>query len=489
MTLPLLSSLIVIPFAGAWSILLFPKSQIHIVKKLTSLIALAALALASCLLMKFDLKQPALQFIEKHIWIAPWNVYYHIGMDGISLPFVWLTALLFALVSFFPPQSGSRERKFFFLLLLLESAALGCFLALDLFLFYFFWTLLPVPVYFLIGIWGGVRREYAAIKYFVTAFGGSLLFLAGVLTLYFSFLPHTFDWIELTKASFHPAFQKGIFLVFFVSFAVSIPVFLLHTWLPDAQVEAATPTSVLLAGIILKIGAYGFFRFAYSLFPDASLWFRPALSVISLFGIVYGAIAALGQTDFKKMLAYSSMSQMSWVLFGFSLGNVTSVNGALLQMFHHSLAVSGFFLLGGILYERIQTKDMRAFAGTGREMPRFTGALCFFSLAMAGLPGLSGFAAQWRILQGASGHPAIYAAAASFGSLLTLSYFIVLLRRVMRRPKHAPSSRLQDMRPKEWLLLAPLALLILAAGLYPQFFFSYTSPALQALLEKAGGLR
>lgn len=296
----LLSWIVFTPLIGSGLILLVPNAQSRFVKWIATAATLVTGLLTLMVLAGFHPSQPGFQFAEKALWIPQFNVHYFLGTDGISLPMVCLTALLSCLACVASFGIREREKEYYVLYLLLETGMLGTFLALDLFLFYIFWELVLVPMYFLIGIWGGPRREYAAIKFFLYTLAGSLFMLLGILALYFNSHPHSFDITVLAANKFGLVFQQWIFLALFLGFAIKVPIFPFHTWLPDAHVEAPTPISVILAGILLKMGTYGFFRFSYPLLPDAALWFRPAMGVLAVIGIVYGGFVALAQTDFKK---------------------------------------------------------------------------------------------------------------------------------------------------------------------------------------------
>ena len=487
MTSHLLSWIIFSPLVGAAFILLVPKSQTAIIKWVAMLFTALAGVLCLVALARFQPVQTDLQMIEKALWIPQLNVHYFLATDGISLPMIVLTALISFLACIASFGIKEREKEYYFLFLLLETGMMGTFLALDLFLFYVFWEVVLVPMYFLIGIWGGPRREYAAIKFFLYTLAGSLLMLLGILALYFHSTPHTFDWIELSRNHFPLGFQKIIFLAFFFGFAIKVPIFPFHTWLPDAHVEAPTPISVILAGVLLKMGTYGFFRFNYPILPEAAHWFRPFMALLAVIGIIYGGFVALAQTDFKKMVAYSSVSHMGFVLLGLAALTSNGFNGALLQMFNHGTITGGLFLLVGVLYDRAHTRDMNAFGGLGAQIPVYAGFLIFFSLASLGLPSLSGFISEFLVLLGSYQYHKLYTALACLGIILAAAYLLLMMRRVLMGPLNPKWKSLTEIKAREIFTLIPLMILIIAIGIYPRMILHIISPAAQALLVRVGG--
>ncbi len=480
----LLSWIVFTPLIGAAAVLLAPKS---VSKWLGVLTSAAVCVLSLCALKHFNAADGGLQFVEKMQWIPQFNVQYFLGMDGISLPMVLLTALVSLLACIASFGIKEREKEYYFLFLMLETGMMGTFLALDLFLFYIFWEVVLVPMYFLIGIWGGPRREYAAIKFFLYTLAGSLLMLLGLLALYFQSAPHTFDWTELVKANFSLKFQQIVFMAFFFGFAIKVPCFPFHTWLPDAHVEAPTPISVILAGVLLKMGTYGFFRFSYPILPQAAEWFSPALAVLAIIGIAYGGFVALAQTDFKKMVAYSSVSHMGFVLLGLAAFSSNGFNGALLQMFNHGTITGGLFLLVGVLYDRAHTRDMNGFGGLGAQMPVYSGFLIFFSLASLGLPGLSGFISEFMTLLGTYQTSKVWTLLACSGIILAAAYLLMMMRKVLLGPLNHKWAKLPDIHTREILTLVPLMVLILWLGVYPRPLLELISPAVKVLMARTGG--
>ena len=482
----LLSWIVFSPVVGALIVLLTPKSQTAALKWIATATTVFVGILSLIGLMNFD-PSAGIQMVEKFSWIPQLNVQYFLGTDGISFPMVVLTALVSILACVGSFGIKTREKEYYFLFLLLEAGMMGTFLALDLFLFYIFWEVVLVPMYFLIGIWGGPRKEYAAIKFFLYTLAGSLFMLLGILALYFKSAPHTFDWTVLAQNDFDLGFQKMIFMAFFLGFAIKVPVFPFHTWLPDAHVEAPTPISVILAGVLLKMGTYGFLRFSYPIFPGAALWFSPALAILAVIGIIYGGFVALAQTDFKKMVAYSSVSHMGFVLLGLAAFTENGFNGALLQMFTHGIITSGLFLLVGVLYDRAHTRDMNAFGGLSAQLPLYSGILIFFALASLGLPGLAGFISEFLVLLGAYQYDKVVTASACIGIILAAAYLLLMIRRVLLGPLNEKWKHLTEINSREIFTLVPLGILVLVIGVYPKIILNLMTPAIQAMIVNMGG--
>ncbi len=483
----LLSWIIFLPLIGAGLILFVPKASEGAVKWIATATTLLLTLLSLRLLALFNPAETGFQLIEKVLWIPHFNIYYLLGIDGVSFPMVMLTALVSVLACLASFNIKERVKEYYFLYLLLVTGMMGTFLSLDLFLFYVFWEIVLVPMYFLIGIWGGPRREYAAIKFFLYTLAGSLFMLLGILAVYFSAQPHTLNIMELSRANFGLPFQKIVFLAFFLGFAIKVPIWPFHTWLPDAHVEAPTPISVILAGILLKMGTYGFFRFSYPLFPEAAAWFAPALAILAVIGIIYGGFVALAQTDFKKMVAYSSVSHMGFVLLGLAALNENGFNGALLQMFNHGVITSALFILVGVLYDRAHTRDMNAFGGLGAQVPVYAGLLIFFSMASLGLPGLSGFVSEFLVLLGGYQYGKLFAGLACIGIILAATYLLYMIRRVLLGPLNSKWANLSEINLREIITLVPLILLTVAFGIYPKWILDYMAPTLQALLQNMAG--
>ena len=483
----MLTALLACPLLGMLIILALPKTAVRAIRAVALLATGGALVLSLQLLNRFNPSLPAIQFSEHLSWIPQLNIYYHLGVDGINLPMVLLTGLLGFLACMASITITERHKEYFALYLLLEIGMLGTFLALDLFLFYVFWEVVLVPMYFLIGIWGGGRREYSAFKFFVYTLSGSLAMLLAILALFLR--THTFDMLQLAAMhrTFELGFQQLLFVAFFLGFAIKVPIFPFHTWLPDAHVDAPTPISVLLAGVLLKMGGYGFFRIAYPIFPLGAQWFAGAMAILGMINIVYGAFVALAQTDFKRLVAYSSVSHMGFVLLGLSSLTIEGMNGAMLQMFNHGIITGGMFLLVGVLYERTHTRDLSAFGGLGARVPVYAGFLMFFSLASLGLPGLSGFISEFLSLIGTFGVWVWPTAISVLGVIGAAAYMLKVIQQVLLGPLNAKWQAMPDMTWWERLTLIPLLAITLAIGLYPLPMLQLQEHSLRLLIAHVLG--
>ena len=482
-----LSLLLACPLAGMLVILALPKTAVRAIRGVAFVATGMALIIGLQLLQGFQPHVTAIQFQEHVSWIPQLNIYYHLGVDGISMPMVLLTVLLGFLACLASTTIAERHKEYFALYLLLEVGMLGTFLSLDLFLFYVFWEVVLVPMYFLIGIWGGGRREYSAFKFFVYTLAGSLAMLLGILALYFR--TGTFDMITLaqTGRTFDLAFQKLLFIAFFLGFAIKVPIFPFHTWLPDAHVDAPTPISVILAGVLLKMGGYGFFRIAYPIFPAGAQAFGWLMASLGMINIVYGAFVALAQTDFKRLVAYSSVSHMGFVLLGLASLTPEGMNGAMMQMFNHGAITGSMFLLVGVLYERAHTRDLTAFGGLGARVPVYSAMLIFFSLASLGLPGLSGFVGEFLSFVGGFGAWRWQTMVSVLGVIGAAAYMLKVLQQVLLGPLNEKWKSLKDITTWELCSIVPLLLIVLALGLYPLWLLQLQDPALRQLIAHVIG--
>lgn len=485
MEFPVLTLTTFAPLLAAMSILFIQKEN----KNLIRLVSLSATAvsfiLSAYILANFKLGNNDFQFAERISWIPQINIYYHLGIDGISLSMYLLTTILSFLACIASFGIKDRIKEYFILYLLLETGMLGTFVALDLFLFYVFWEVVLVPMYFLIGIWGGPKKEYAAIKFFIYTLAGSVFMLLGILALYFGSVPHTFSMIELRANSqqFGALFQNIVFLALFLGFAIKVPIFPFHTWLPDAHVEAPTPISVLLAGVLLKMGGYGFFRISLPILPQGARYFGAALAVLGCINIVYGAFVAMAQKDFKKMVAYSSVSHMGFVLLGLASFTPTGLNGALLQMFNHGTITGGMFLLVGVLYDRTHTRDLDSFGGLGVKLPVYGGLLIVFSLASLGLPGLSGFVSEFLSLLGIYPVHRLITIISVSGIVITAGYTLYMIERVLLGPFNTKWQGMNEIDKRELITLVPLMLIIILIGVYPLSILRFQDAAINLLVQ------
>ena len=463
------------------------KERVGTIRVMALLISLMEFGLALPLWFSFDKSTHLMQFVERRSWIKTFNVEYYIGVDGISVLFVLLStliAILCILVSWTSIQTKTKE--FFISLLLLEGAMIGVFCALDFFLFYIFWEAMLIPMFLLIGVWGGPNRIYAAVKFFLFTLAGSLLMLVGIITLYFQG-GHTFDILALASHGYPLKLQILLFWAFFAAFAVKVPMWPVHTWLPDAHTEAPAAGSVVLAAILIKMGAYGFLRFSMPILPDATQSMMIPMIILSLIGIVYGAIICLAQTDLKRLVAYSSVSHMGFVTLGLFALNTQSVEGGILQMINHGVVTGALFLSIGFIYERTHTRKIADYGGLATTMPVFASFFLLFTMASVGLPGTNGFIGEFLILLGSFLTRPWAAFFASSGLILGAWYMLWLYQRIFFNKVNEKVIGLTRMNTREILTLVPLVLLIFWIGLYPESMLSYMHVSVAHLLEQVSG--
>jgi NADH-quinone oxidoreductase subunit M len=429
---------------------------------------------ATLLLLRDFVPAGGVQMVERAPWIESFGIDWHLGVDGISLWLVVLTGF-FGPLAVLASWNGIRERvrEFHVLLLLLQTGMMGVFLGLDLFLFYVFWEVTLIPMYFLVGVWGHERRLYAAIKFFVYTMAGSLLMLVAILALVLEHQrqtgTYTFDLLQLYATQVPPEHEMWYFAAFALAFAIKVPMWPLHTWLPDAHVEAPTAGSVILAAILLKMGSYGFLRFAVPLFPNAVQTALPLLLGLSVVGIVYGALVAMVQPDLKKLVAYSSVSHLGFVMLGLFAFNRQGLEGSLYQMVNHGLSTGALFLLVGMLYERRHTRAIADFGGLARSMPLFAAVFIVVTLSSIGLPGLNGFVGEFLILLGAFKEARLHAIIGATGVVLGAVYMLWTAQRVLFGPIHLEANRAgPDLTRREWAVLAPILALMVLLGVYPK---------------------
>ena len=464
--IPWLSLVLIIPLFGSVALWLAHESlsrQIALaVSVLTFLVSLP-------LWFLFDNANAGMQFVEKHQWIDSPAIHYALGVDGISMPLVLLTTFLTPLcilVSWTSVQI--RLKEFFVSLLVTEMATIGAFVALDFVLFYIFWETMLIPMYLLIGVWGGPNRVYAAIKFFLYTLAGSILLLVAILVLFFEG-GRTFDILALTQASYDPGLQALLFWAFFAAFAVKVPMFPFHTWLPDAHVQAPTAGSVILASVLLKLGTYGFLRFSLPMLPDASVSFTPIIMILSVIAIIYGAYMALAQSDIKKLIAYSSVSHMGFVTLGIFAFNAQGIEGAVLQMVNHGITTGALFMCVGIIYERTHSREIGDNGGLAKAMPQYATFLVIFALSSVGLPGMNSFVGEFLVLIGAFAWDKLTATLAALGVILAAVYMLYLVQRIVYGPASQNMlHKLTDLNPREFGMLVPLVVLVFWIGLYPK---------------------
>ncbi|MEX0318765.1 MAG: NADH-quinone oxidoreductase subunit M [Ruegeria sp.] len=487
MDFPLLSIIIFLPAAGAL-VLLFLRDDLAI-RRVALGVTFADFLLCFPLLLGFDTSTHEMQFTETHTWIPGLGIRYALGVDGISVLFVFLAALLgwiCVLASWRAIETMVKE--FMVSLLAMQTLMLGVFSALDLFLFYVFWEAMLVPMYAIIGIWGGARRVYAAFKFFLYTLAGSVLFLVGIIVLYFQG-GKTFDILALMQADLPFALQSWLFFAFLVAFAVKVPMVPVHTWLPDAHVEAPTAGSIILAGVLLKMGAYGFLRFSLPILPEASVYYSTFMLLLSAVAIVYGGFLALAQDDLKKLVAYSSISHMGFVTLGIFALNGQGLGGGILQMFNHGVTTGALFLFVGLIYERTHTRSIADYGGLMKAAPIYTVFLGLFTLSSMALPGLNSFVGELLILSGAFAARPVIAAISILGALLAAAYLLSMFRRVaLGAAEVGERFRIWDLTRREVAAALPLAVLVIWIGLYPKPFLTIIGASAEHLLEQVHGV-
>ncbi len=488
MNVPWLSWIIFFPLGAAVLTALLPARAERAIRAWATIASLAEVALALPLWWRLQPGTPGWQFAERRPWLPALGADYSLGIDGISMLLVLLTVVLTAIsvVSAYTAVE-KRTREFYASLLALEAGMLGTFLATDLLLFYVFWEAMLVPMYLLIGVWGGPRRVYAAVKFFLYTMAGSVLMLVAILWLYFmqkaaSGVP-TFALDAYYQLPIAPAAQAWLFLAFAVAFAIKVPMFPFHTWLPDAHVEAPTAGSVILAAVLLKMGTYGFVRFAMPLFPQASMAFTPWIVFLAIVSIWYGALVAMVQPDLKKLVAYSSVSHLGFCMLGLYAMNLQGFTGSLLQMLNHGVSTGALFLLVGVVYERRHTRMIADFGGLWKPLPVYAAVFLVVMLSSVGLPGTNGFVGEFLVLLGAFRTNPWWAALAAVGVILSAVYMLWMFQRVMFGPvTHPENEKLRDLTLRERLVFAPILILIFWMGVAPQPFIDRAEPALARTL-------
>jgi NADH-quinone oxidoreductase subunit M len=492
MPFPILTSLIALPAAGAVLLLLVrdDEPRARLIRSIALVVSVLVFAETLLLWSRFNPASADFQFTERRAWIPAFGISYFVGVDGISLFLIVLTAFLTPLALLSAWESVDRKvRAFCMFVLLLESAMIGVFVSLDLFLFYVFWDAMLVPMYFLIGIWGYDRRIYAAVKFILYTMAGSVLMLLAILGLAYLHSTaaggYSFDLLRLYDLSVPPNLQFWFFLAFALAFAIKVPLFPFHTWLPDAHVEAPTAGSVILAGVLLKMGTYGFVRFAFPLFPDAAFFFAPYLGALAIVGIIYGALVAMVQPDMKKLVAYSSVSHLGFVVLGIAALNTQGMQGAVYQMLNHGVSTGGLFLIVGMLSDRRHTRLITEYGGLKSVAPHLVAVFLLVTLSSIGLPGLNGFVGEFLILLGAFRADPRMAAVAATGVILSATYMLWMFQRVNYGPvTNERNARLADLQVREWIVIVPIVATAVLMGVLPNLFLRPIEPSVDRMLNQ-----
>jgi NADH-quinone oxidoreductase subunit M len=492
-----LSLLLFLPLAGALVLLLVPKENESAIKWIAISVAFAGFAISVPLWFWYNPQNAGFQFVERAAWIPSIGAEYFLGVDGLSTLMILLTTMIgfIAVLSSWTAIS-ERIKEYYIFLMVLQTGMLGAFMALDFLLFFLFWEVMLVPMYFLIGIWGSANRLYSAIKFFLYTLVGSVIMLLGILALYFYNHTvtgvYTFDVTQFHKLNLPPDLQWWIFLAFFLGFAVKVPMFPFHTWLPDAHTDAPTAGSVILAAVMLKMGTYGFLRFSLPIVPDGTRQFVPFIVVLCIIGIVYGALVALAQRDWKRLVAYSSVSHMAMVMLGMFALNPVGLSGSIIQQLNHGISTGGLFLLVGVVYERRHTREISEYGGLSKVMPVYAAIFLVMTMSSIGLPTLNGFIGELLILQGVFtttnpflGGGKVWAAFAASGVVLGAAYMLYLYQRTMFGKVDNPKNeRLLDISQREFVTFAPLLILAVWMGLYPAPFIRRLDTSVQHIIAR-----
>ncbi len=485
----ILSWMIFTPLIGMAVIMFLPKDNHRAVRGVTMAATIIPLILSLMMLASYNPSTADFQFVEHASWIPVLNVNYHLGVDGLSVAMLALTTLLCFLAAVVSFNVTNRVKEYFAFYLLLEAGMIGVFCALDFFLFYVFWEVMLVPMYFLIGIWGGPRKEYAAIKFFLYTLFGSIFMLVAILALYFTSNPHTLSIVEHIQRApeLTRGFQMFAFVFFFIGFAIKIPTLPFHTWLPDAHVEAPTAVSVLLAGVLLKMGTYGLLRISFPILPEATKYFAWPMAALGVAGIIYGAFVCMAQKDLKKLVAYSSVSHMGYCLLGMAaVGSVAGITGCVFQMVSHGLITGALFILVGVIYDRTHTRDIDAYGGMWIKVPVYSGVMILFVLGSLGLPGLSGFVSEFMVFLGAFPYFNVTVAIGVVGVLLTAAYFLRMIQKMFLGTVAGHTAELTEINARELFTVIPLGILMIALGVYPALLSDYIKATIENLVRVIG---
>ena len=491
LSFPILSALVVLPLVGAIIVSLLGKTRPEWMKLAAMTSSVTTGAFSLWLLGEFKTGEAGFQFVSQHLWISQWGISWHLGVDGISLFLVVLTGILFPLV-IVGIDPHHNETSYFAWMLLLQAGVMGSFLALDLFLFFVMFEIVLMPMYFLIGGWGYDQRIYAAMKFFLYTMTGSAFMLVGIIATVSLARRDlgivTFDLIKIAEgADFSTNAARWLFVSFAIAFAVKVPLFPFHTWLPDAHTQAPTGGSVILAGVLLKMGTYGFLRFGIYLFPEAAMWARPALFTLAVIGIIYGAIAATMQRDLKRLVAYSSVAHLGFIVLGTFALSSQAVTGAVMQMVNHGVSTGALFLLVGMIYERRHTREIAELRGIQHVAPIFAGVFTVVMLSSIGLPGLNGFVGEFLILIGSFGAARWWTVVATVGVVLAALYLLWAYQRVFHGEPDEANASFKEITAKEGMLMAVFVAIIVFTGIYPKPMLERIEPSVNSFIEHVEG--
>src|SRR5690349_1161756 len=486
----LLSIILFLPLVGVLILLFVNKTNENAIKWIANITAFAGFLVSVPLWFMYNPQNPDFQLVERAVWIPSIGAEYFLGVDGFSVLLILLTTMMgtIAVLSSWTAIT-ERVKEYYIFLLVLQTGMLGAFMSLDFLLFFLFWEVMLVPMYFLIGIWGSANRLYSAIKFFLYTLVGSVVMLLGILALYFYNHTvtgvYTFDVTQFHQLNVPFNLQWWIFLAFFLGFAIKVPMFPFHTWLPDAHTDAPTAGSVILAAVLLKMGTYGFLRFSLPILPDASRHFVPMIIVLSIIGIVYGALVALAQKDWKRLVAYSSVSHMAMVMLGMFALNPVGITGSIVQQLNHGISTGALFLIVGIVYERRHTREISEYGGLSKVMPVYAAIFLIMTMSSIGLPALNGFIGEFLILQGVFVASKLWAAFAASGIVLGAAYMLYLYQRTMfGKIENPKNERLLDLSHREFATFAPLLILAVWMGLYPSPFLRRLDPSVQHVIAR-----
>jgi len=494
LSIHILSLVTFFPLVGAIVLLFIKKENVGALRVVTLLFSLFEFFISLPLFFGFDSTTASMQFVEDWWWVESYGISYKLGIDGISLFLVLLTTFLTVLCILSSWKAITfRVKEYMISFLFLETGMVGALVALDLILFYVFWEMMLIPMYLLIGVWGDPKRRiYAAVKFFLFTMAGSVLMLIAILTLYFINLKATgkssFDVLNLYQLEIPVNTQYWLFGAFALAFAIKVPMFPFHTWLPDAHTEAPTAGSVILAGVLLKMGTYGFIRFAMPLFPKAAFDLLPIVCGLAIIGIIYGALVSMMQADLKRLVAFSSVSHLGYVMLGMFALNMQGVQGSIYQMLNHGISTGSLFLIVGMVYERRHTRMIADFGGLSKVMPIFAAFFMIVTLSSIGLPGTNGFVGEFLILLGAFQSNVVYGVLAATGVILGAAYMLWMFQRVMFGKITRPENeKLQDLSAREITILIPMVIMIFLMGIYPKLFFSKMDASVEKFLQDVKG--